>query len=166
MVLAHIGIAISVMGIALNSIYSDQRDVRMAPGVSQELAGYEFRLQSLGTIQGPNYIADRAEILVLQDGHLKVALFPEKRRYMSGGNVMTEADIDAGLINEVYVALGEPLGDDAWAVRIHFKPFVRWIWLGAIFMALGGILAIIDKRYRVRARARAPKSAEAQVCRA
>ena len=164
MVLAHIGIAVSVMGIALNSIYSEQRDVRMAPGVSQELAGYEFRLQSIGAIQGPNYIADRAEILVLKDGELKVALFPEKRRYMSGGNVMTEADIDAGLINEIYVALGESLGDDAWAVRIHFKPFVRWIWLGAIFMALGGVLAIIDKRYRVRTRV--ARSAEIKACRA
>lgn len=153
MVLAHVGIAVSVMGIALNTIYSAQRDVRMEPGVSQPLAGYEFRLESVTKVRGPNYIADRGEIVIRRDGELQVVLFPEKRSYFSGGNVLTEADIDSGFINEMYVALGESLGDGAWAVRIHFKPFVRWIWLGALLMGFGGFLAVFDKRYRVKARA-------------
>lgn len=163
MVLAHAGIAVSVMGVALTSIYSEQRDVRMEPGAGQPLGAYEFRLSHIEAIRGPNYLADRAEIVVLRDGSVVSVLHPEKRRYLSGGNVMTEADIDAGFITEIYVALGESLGDDAWAVRIHFKPFVRWIWLGAIFMALGGVLAIIDKRYRVRARKGKPAAAGSAV---
>lgn len=159
MVLAHLGVAVSVLGIALNTIYSEQRDVRMESGGSQILGVYEFKLDRIEAIRGPNYLADRAEILVFRDSQLLTVLYPEKRRYLSGGNVMTEAAIDAGWVNEIYVAMGESLGDGAWAVRIHFKPFVRWIWLGAILMSLGGCLAIIDKRYRVRKKSLAPKSA-------
>jgi len=99
--------------------------------------------------EGPNYIADRGTVRIL-DGNdrLVTTLHPEKRRYASGGQVMTEAGIAAGFLGDAYVALGEPLGGDAWAVRVHRKPFVRWIWLGAALMGLGGFVTATDKRFR------------------
>lgn len=146
---AHFGVAVCILGISLNSLHSDQRDVRMEVGTKVAVANREFTFESISQVRGANYVADRAVILVAQEGADTVVLYPEKRRYFSGGNMMTEASIDAGLIDEIYVALGEKLGDqDAWAVRLHIKPFVRWIWLGSIFMALGGALAVFDKRYR------------------
>lgn len=148
MIIAHIGVAFTVMGVGLNVVYSDQRDLRMTPGQSLEQGGYEYRFEGTQKVRGPNYVSDQGTIVILKDKELVATLYPEKRRYLSGGSIMTEAGIDAGFFRDLYVALGEPLKDGAWAVRLHYKPFVRWIWLGSILMALGGLMAILDKRYR------------------
>ncbi len=149
MMLAHIGVAVTAIGITLVSTYSEERDIRMAKGDSVELAGYQFIFQGTHAVKGPNYVADQATIEVLESGTFVVTLHPEKRRYNVKRNMMTEADIDAGLFRDLYVALGEPLNNgEAWAVRVHYKPYVRWLWLGGILMALGGLLTVADKRYR------------------
>ncbi|GGA78340.1 c-type cytochrome biogenesis protein CcmF [Neiella marina] len=161
MVFGHLGFAISVIGIALTSTYTTETDVRMQPGDSQPLAGYTVRFDQVGQLQGPNYRGTGGEFSVW-DGDRKVAqLHAEKRQYLASGSVMTEAAIDAGLFRDLFVALGEPLGGDAWAVRLHYKPFVRWIWLGALVMSFGGALSICDRRYRL-ARRRQPSQITAQ----
>ncbi|WP_369743537.1 heme lyase CcmF/NrfE family subunit [Pseudidiomarina sp. PP-1MA] len=152
MVLGHLGFAITIVGIAAVSQYEIERDVRLAPGDQVEVAGYTFRFDLLSEQQGPNYTTDHAEFSILRDGKLVSELVTEKRFYTVQQMSMTEVGLDAGFLRDLYVALGEPLGDeaspDAWAVRIYVKPMVRWIWLGAILMALGGALAMSDKRYR------------------
>jgi cytochrome c-type biogenesis protein CcmF len=149
MMLAHIGVAVTAIGITLVSSYSEERDIRMAKGDSVELAGYQFTFQGTHIVKGANYMADQAVIEVTENGKSVVTLHPEKRRYNVKRNMMTEADIDAGLFRDLYVALGEPLNNgEAWAVRVHYKPYVRWLWLGGILMALGGLLTVVDKRYR------------------
>ncbi|MFT5691159.1 MAG: cytochrome c-type biogenesis protein CcmF [Oceanicoccus sp.] len=148
MVIAHIGFACTILGVCIVSQYTEQKDLRMAPGEQIEMAGYEFTFQGVKTVAGPNYTATEGAITVTQNGSFVNTLNPEKRRYKAGQQVMTEAAIDPGLWRDVYVALGEPLADGAWAVRLHYKPFVRWIWLGALLMAFGGALAASDKRYR------------------
>ncbi len=148
MVLAHLGVAVSIVGVGLTTIYSVQRDVRMTPGDSAEVAGYQFEFVEMRRVQGPNYIADQAVVKVSRNERPVDQLYPEKRRYVASGQTMTEASIGSGLMRDLYVALGEPLAGDAWAVRIHVKPFVRWIWLGALLIAIGALLAVLDKRYR------------------
>jgi len=148
MQLAHAGIAVTTIGVCLNTVYTEQRDVRMAPGESVRTSHYEFVLESVERVRGPNYLADEARIRVSKDGEYLFQMTPQKRRYLAGGNLMTEVALDPGLFRDLYVAMGEPLENGAWAMRVHIKPFVRWIWLGAIFMALGGGLAVADKRYR------------------
>lgn len=149
MMLAHLGVAFTVLGASLNTIYSDQRDLRFTPGQEIEQGGYHYVFEGVEKVRGPNYVSDQGTFRIYRDGDLYDVLQPEKRRYLSGGNLMTEVGINAGFWRDLYVALGEPLGEGAWAVRLHYKPFVRWIWLGALLMAAGGSLAIIDKRYRV-----------------
>jgi cytochrome c-type biogenesis protein CcmF len=113
------------------------------------LAGYEFRFVEIAAVRGPNFVADEARFEVTRDGELVASLAPQKRRYLASGSVMTEAAIDAGLFRDLYVAMGEPIGSDgAWAMRLHYKPMVRWMWLGAIMMGLGGFTTALDKRYR------------------
>lgn len=151
MVLAHLGIAVSALGICIDSHYKDERDIRMAVGEQYETGGYIMEFKGVKDITGPNYRAKQGMILarpVDSKSSSLIELKPEKRRYLSGGNVMTEAAINAGVFRDIYVALGQPLGDGAWAVRVHYKPFVRWIWFGAILMTLGGLLTVWDKRYR------------------
>ena len=160
MTVAHAGFAIALLGAGLTTIYSDQRDVRLAYGEQVAVGGYHYELVAVRSARGPNYVADVGEIRVLDGDRLVVELAPEKRRYLSGGNTFTEAAIDAGFWRDLYVALGEKLDTTAWSVRIHYKPFVRWIWLGAILMALGGTMALVDKRYRVRNIAKAKPDAE------
>ncbi|GAB3106231.1 heme lyase CcmF/NrfE family subunit [Aestuariicella hydrocarbonica] len=153
MLLAHTGVAFTLLGASLNTIYSDHQDIRMEVGQRIEQGGYEYHFKSAEKLRGPNYLADRGVIEVYRNDKVIDVLHPEKRRYLSGGNLMTEVGINAGFWRDLYVALGEPLPDGAWAVRIHYKPFVRWIWLGAILMGLGGLLAVLDKRYRATAKA-------------
>ncbi len=156
MQLAHTGMAFAIIGAVIATVYSDQRDVRLAPGESLTLGGYEYRFEGVSRIQQENYTADRGLLTIHADGKLVAKLEPEKRRYASGGNMMTEAAIDAGFFKDIYVALGEPLEKGAWAVRLHYKPLVRWIWLGALLMAAGGLLAVLDKRYRLTAKVQKP----------
>ena len=118
-----------------------------------ELAGYSFQFQGTQPVIGPNYSGEEGTISVFEDGKIIATLHPQKRRYNAQrGQTMTEAAIDNGFFRDLYVALGEPLGESAWAVRVHYKPFVRWIWLGALLMAFGGGFAALDKRYRMRLR--------------
>ncbi len=148
MVIAHLGIAATLIGVSLTSIYSIERDLRMQEHQTVELSGYEFTLQSLKKIQGPNYTADQAFITVNYHGDTLEDMYPQKRHYTARGNSMTEVALDVGLFRDIYVAMGEPVGDGAWAMRVHVKPFVRWIWLGALMMAFGAFLSVTDKRYR------------------
>ena len=145
---AHIGLAVCVLGVGLSSIYDEQRDVRMEPGDSAEVSGYQFKFVSLNQVQGPNYSAYQGEIRVESEGEFVATLMPEKRAYAAGGQVMTEAAIDGALNRDLYVSLGEPLAGQAWAIRLYVKPFVRCIWLGALMIAIGGLIAAADKRYR------------------
>ena len=148
MMLAHAGIAVAILGVVVTITYSEGRDVRMNPGESIALAGYDFTFEGVQKVRGPNYLADQAEFNVTRDGEFVAKLRPEKRFYSVAQNVMTEADMEPGLMRDVYVALGEKVGDTAWAVRVHVKPFVRWIWLGGLLVALGGFVTLLDKRYR------------------
>ncbi|BCG25696.1 cytochrome c-type biogenesis protein CcmF [Pseudomonas tohonis] len=154
MQLAHAGIAVCALGVVLSSQYSAERDLRLAPGESVELGGYRFVFEGAAHHEGPNFTSDKGTVRVL-DGDREISvLHPEKRLYTVQQSMMTEAGIDAGLTRDLYVALGEPLGDGAWAVRVHVKPFVRWIWLGGLLMGLGGVLAAFDPRYRVKVKTR------------
>ena len=147
MMFGHIGVAIFIVGITLTSIYSTEKDIRLERGQSYSLGGYDFLFKGAEPVKGPNYTAYQAEVEVSRDGNPVTLLHPQKRNY-SSGMPMTEAGIDAGLTRDLFVALGEPLGSQgAWSLRIYHKPFIRWIWLGFIFMAIGGVLAASDKRY-------------------
>jgi cytochrome c-type biogenesis protein CcmF len=152
MQLAHIGILVTILGVTFTANYSVERDVRMGVGDSVNVGPYHFDWQGIREIQGANYRATQAEIKVSQDGELVSVLHPEKRIYVVQNRSMTEAAIDSGLFRDVYVAMGEPLDNNEWAVRVYYKPFVRWLWLGALMMAAGGVLAMSDRRYRIAAR--------------
>ena len=147
MLVAHLGFAMSVVGVALTVELSSEKDVAMKPGVEVEQLGRTIRFVGIEEVQGPNYVAQAGHFVVTENGH-DIVLRPEKRRYMAGGNLMTEAAIDAGFFRDIYISLGEPIDGGGWAVRVHIKPFVRWIWFGAVFMALGGGIAVLDRRYR------------------
>ena len=154
MVIAHIGFAVCLLGVAVVSVYKVERDIRMEIGERAELAGYDIHFARTSAVEGPNYSGQRGYFTVTREGEHIAELHPEKRRYHArGSQIMTEAGIDAGLMRDVFIALGEPVGENAWAVRLHYKPMVRWIWLGALLMAMGGVLAVCDKRYRVQRRA-------------
>lgn len=147
MLLAHIGVAITVLGVCIDSHYRDERDLRLTAGQSYQVGEYEFKFLGVKDVSGPNYQAAVGEFSV-KDGEQWLPITAEKRQYFSGGNSMTEAGIDAGLFRDLYVALGESLEGGAWAVRVQVKPYVRWIWLGGLFMVIGSALTLIDKRYR------------------
>ncbi len=147
MSLAHSGFAVALLGVALTSLLSTQKDLRMSPGQEQTVGQWQFQFMGVAEHRGPNYVADRGTFRV-SDGDSTLVMEPEKRRYLASNNVMTEAAIDAGLTRDVYVSLGESLGNGDWAVRVQVKPFVRWIWLGGLLMALGGAVAVLDARYR------------------
>jgi cytochrome c-type biogenesis protein CcmF len=149
MSLAHIGLGVFVIGITFTSTYSVEKDVKMAPGDTYTTGDFTFRFDGIDQQRGPNYLAETGTITVLQDGRLTAILNPEKRIYLVQQMPMTEAAIDAGLTRDLYVALGEPLDDGgSWAVRLYLKPYVRWIWLGALIMVFGGVLSASDRRYR------------------
>jgi cytochrome c-type biogenesis protein CcmF len=147
MQIAHLGFAVTLLGVALTSVLSIERDLRMQAGDVEVVAGLTFEFLGTAPATGPNYVAERGTFTITE-GSNRYVMQPEKRRYNASGSVMTEAAIDAGFTRDVYVSLGEPLDDGAWAVRLQIKPFVRWIWLGALMMALGGCLAVADSRYR------------------
>jgi cytochrome c-type biogenesis protein CcmF len=150
MILAHFGIAIFLAGVLIVEATSVEKDIKLAPNETAEIGGLTFRFDGVKGSEGPNFKADRGTLTVLKNGAAVTTLSPEKRQYASGTQVQTESAIDPGLFRDIYVALGEPIGTDgAWAVRIYVKPFVRWIWLGALFMMLGGFVAATDRRFRV-----------------
>ena len=151
MTLAHLGVAVFLVGALLVEGLGTQRELALAPGQSVSLASYKFRFEGVAHREGPNFSADRGTVRVVRDGKVISVLHPEKRSYTSGGQVMTEAALLPGATRDLYVALGEPLGDGGWAVRVHVKPFVRWIWAGALLMALGGFVTATDRRFRARA---------------
>ncbi|HHB91841.1 MAG TPA: heme lyase CcmF/NrfE family subunit [Thioploca sp.] len=148
MIAAHIGIAVFVIGVTLSNSFSIEKDLRVEINKPIELGGYSFIFEGTKSIKGPNYNAEQGTFRLLQDGVQITTLHPQKRFYWTKQMPMTEAAIDWGLMRDVYIALGEPLGDDAWSVRIYYKPFIRWIWLGGLLMALGGFSAVMDRRYR------------------
>ncbi|MEF1254045.1 MULTISPECIES: heme lyase CcmF/NrfE family subunit [unclassified Vibrio] len=151
MMLGHLGLAVTVIGIAMVQNYSIERDVRLAPGEHFEIQGYDFYFQGLRDKDGPNYDGYIADFEITRDGKYINTLHAEKRFYTTARSMMTEAAIDRGITRDLYIAMGERLDDNkSWAVRIYYKPFVRWIWAGSLLMALGGAIAISDKRYRFR----------------
>ena len=154
MQIAHIGIAVCALGVVLSSQNSAERDLRLAPGESMDLAGYHFIFEGAKHFEGPNFTSDKGTVRVVRNGKEVAVLHPEKRLYTVQSSMMTEAGIDAGFTRDLYVALGEPLGDGAWAVRVHVKPFVRWIWFGGLLTGFGGLLAALDRRYRVKVKSR------------
>ncbi len=150
MQLGHIGIAVFVIGVTMVGAYQEEKDVRMAPGDTVSVGGYQIRLVEVRPAQGPNYQATRGTFELGRHGKAEEVLYPEKRNYDSSTMPMTEAAINAGLTRDIYISLGEPLEGNAWAVRVYYKPFVDWIWGGCLLMALGGLFAVLDKRYRLR----------------
>lgn len=149
---AHLGIAVFIIGVALVNGYEIEKDVRMEIGSHVSINEYKFRFIGTTDVVGPNYRAIRGEVEVLKNDKKIRVMYPEKRTYNASGMVMTEAAIDTGLFRDLYVAMGEPLDNDAWIIRVYHKPFVDWIWLGCILMAVGGLLAITDRRYRLAIR--------------
>ncbi len=158
--IAHLGIAVAVVGVAMTEAFSEERDVRMEAGDVVSVAGYDFRFDGVRLAEGPNYVADRGAVFVTRNGTPVVTMFPEKRRYLARGNVMTEAALHGSILRDLYVALGEPVGDSAWAVRVHVKPMVRWIWFGGLLITVGGLITLADRRYRHRLRREAVVGAE------
>ena len=154
MTLAHLGVGLFVIGAGLTNGISSEKHLRMTAGDRFTLAGYEFVFEGTRGFRGPNFVADEGEFSVFREGERVARLYPQKRRYLQGNQVMSEAAIDPGLTRDLYVSLGEPLDNEgrAWAVRLYHKPFIRFIWLGALFMTAGGLLATTDRRYRSRAR--------------
>lgn len=149
MVLGHMGIAVTIVGVAVVSNYASERTVRMAPGTTVEVAGYQFTMTELTSRRGANFLADTAVLEVQNiDSERGFLMRPEKRFYLATGMPMTQVALRPGLFRDLYVAMGEDLDDGSWAMRIQYKPFVRWLWLGGLLMALGAVLAIVDKRYR------------------
>ncbi len=156
---AHVGIAVFVIGVTMVKGYETERDVRMAPGQTVTEGGYQFKFDKVADLPGPNYSAIQGRFEVSKDGKIVALLLPEKRRYFASGQTMTEAAIESGFTRDLYVALGEPVegaADGAWGVRIYVKPFIDWIWAGCLLMALGGVLAMLDRRYRLTVKVRAP----------
>ena len=149
MLIAHIGFAVSIIGITITSQHSVDIHQRMKVNDKIEFADYKFHLKDLRILPGPNYQATEAVVDVIKNEQLITTLRSQKRIYTVRNMPMTEAGIDAGFTRDIYISLGEQLDDGAWSIRLYHKPFVRWIWLGAILMAIGGLLAIIDRRYRI-----------------
>jgi cytochrome c-type biogenesis protein CcmF len=161
MMLAHIGVAVFVVGVTLVNGYESEQDAKMVPGDSVTLDGYVFRLDSVQPKNGPNYRAAQATFIVTRDGAPVTVMRPERRSYAVQGQTMTEAAINPGLTRDLYVSLGDPLEGGAWLVKVQVKPFIDWIWGGCLLMAIGGLLAASDRRYRMAMSARREQAAEA-----
>ena len=157
---AHIGIAVFVVGVTMVNSFEEEKDVKMAPGETVTVAGYTFTFNGVKAVQGANYLASQGDFDLAVNSKFQRKMNPEKRTYQSSSMPMTEAAIDAGLVRDVYVSLGEPIDrnkpEAEWAVRVYYKPFVDWIWGGCALMAFGGLLAALDRRYRVKSRSSAP----------
>jgi cytochrome c-type biogenesis protein CcmF len=156
MSIAHLGIGFFVIGVTIVSAFGVESDRALSPGESIEVAGYEFEMSELRNVQGPNFSAIEAEVEIRKNGDYVATVRPQKRQYLVQQSPMTEAGIRAGLDKDLFVALGDQLGNGGWSVRIQYKPLIRFIWLGALIMALGGLVAVSDRRYRVNVREKEP----------
>jgi cytochrome c-type biogenesis protein CcmF len=150
MMVAHAGVAMFAFGVAMVKTYETERDVKMGPDASTDIAGFHFRMLSVKDVQGPNYSAARGLIEVSRAGTVIAMLAPEKRIYKVQSNPMTEAAVDSNLLRDLYISMGEQLPTGEWIVRVQHKPFIAWIWSGCLVMMLGGGLAASDRRYRAR----------------
>jgi cytochrome c-type biogenesis protein CcmF len=148
MAIAHFGVGLVTLGITGVQSFKVEKDVALAVGEAASIAGYDFRLTALRNAQGPNYVAVEADVLISKDGRTVTTLHPQKRQYNSGGNPMTEAGIEVGAARDLFAALGEDLGQGRWSLRLQYKPLIRYIWFGALLIALGGGIAGLDRRYR------------------
>ncbi len=151
MSVAHFGVGLFVLGVTIVSAFTVEADRSLRIGDRENVAGYEFELRGLKNVTGPNYQALEGEVDIFKDGEFIGQLRPQKRTYLVQKSPMTEAGIDAGWNRDLFVALGDPLGNDTWSVRLQYKPLIRFIWLGAFIMALGGFIAASDRRYRLKA---------------
>jgi len=158
MIIAHLGVAVFAIGVTFVTQFDVEQDIRMSPGQTVALAGHTFRFDGARAIEGPNYRADQGTIRVFNSAGEEVAVLnPEKRTYLVQTRPMTEAGINPGFMRDIYVSLGETLGSGDWSLRLYYKPVVRWIWFGGILIAIGGLLAASDRRYRMdTVRAAAP----------
>lgn len=166
MQMAHFGIALLVMGTVLTSNFSSEKSILLTPTQSTELGGYTFVFNGVERVQGDNFIADEAHFSIVEDDRVIAELYPQKRVYLATGSPSTEMGISPGFLRDLFITLGEAKEGEAWSMTIYVKPFVRWIWLGALFMTFGGLTAAVDKRYRRRKRVANPKlqsAAEDQV---
>ncbi len=161
MLLAHFGVGVFIVGVTLVRGFETEKDVRMLVGDTVEVGGYTFTLAGLDQVAGPNYESTRGQIRVTRNGREVALLQPEKRFYPVQRMPMTEAAIDTGFTRDLYVSLGEPVGEGAWVVRVYYKPFVDWIWGGAFLMAMGGVIAVTDRRYRIRSQESEDRSQKA-----
>ncbi len=150
MIVAHIGVAITVIGVIITSFYSIEKDIRIEPQQIVKVENLSIKFEKFDNFTFENYISSQATLKVSKNGRHLTTLKPEKRRYRVSGQLMTEAAIEPGFFGDLYISLAQPLNKGAWAIKVYYKPFVRWIWLGALIMALGGLLAVSDKRYRAR----------------
>jgi len=155
MSIAHFGVGMFILGVTLTSAFNVETDMSMRSGESVEVAGHAFELRELRQVQGPNYTAIEGTIEIRKDGNFVTEVHPQKRQYLVQKNWMTEAGIDVQWNKDLFIALGDQLGNDTWSVRIQYKPMIRFIWFGAIVMALGGLIAVTDRRYRSTAPAHA-----------
>ncbi|CAN4268230.1 CcmF Cytochrome c biogenesis factor [Methylophilaceae bacterium] len=162
MVIAHLGIAVFVLGVTVVKGFESEIAVKMHPGDVAHLAGYDFTFDGVESRNGPNYTANHGQIHVSKNGVLRTVLEPEKRLYTVTNMPMSEAGISPHLIHDLYASLGEPLDGGAWSVRIYHKPMVEWIWFGCLMMAFGGLLAMSDKRYRLTKQAKSAKASQGQ----
>ena len=151
MSVAHLGMGLFVLGVTIVSAFNIETDRALTPGESIEVGAFEFEMRELRDVQGPNYSAIEAVIDIRNDGEHVSTVRPQKRQYLVQKNWMTEAGIDASWNKDLFVALGDQLGNGAWSVRVQYKPMIRFIWFGALVMALGGLIAISDRRYRLKA---------------
>jgi cytochrome c-type biogenesis protein CcmF len=151
MTLAHLGVGLVALGIAVTSSLSVERDVTLSPGQSYDIHGYHFVFSGTRDVQGPNYRGVEADITVTRHGETVTVLHPQKRVYDGENSSATEADLQPGLFHDLYVALGQPLGNNAWSMRLQYKPLVRFLWFGGLLMVFGGILAVSDRRHHARA---------------
>ena len=160
MSVAHLGMGLFVIGVTIVSAFGVESDRALSPGESIDVAGYEFEMRELRNVQGPNFSAIEAEVEIRKDGKYVATVRPQKRQYLVQQSPMTEAGIHAGLDKDLFVALGDQLGNGGWSVRIQYKPLIRFIWLGSLIMALGGLIAVSDRRYRVNVRKKVPAASQ------
>jgi cytochrome c-type biogenesis protein CcmF len=149
MTVAHTGVALFVLGVTFVESATIERDVALKSGESAQIGDYAFRYEGSEPVQGPNYEGVRGRVIVSRAGREVAVMAPEKRRYFVQGSVMTEAAIEAGMNRDLFAAMGEDVGAGAWSLRLQYRPLIRFIWLGALVMALGGVIAMRDRRFRV-----------------